>query len=90
MPIHVVNAIWARLVRILRALGPCRRWGTHGGWLPVASEEVDPDAPLLASFLDYLHRVRGWSRTPAKAFFCAADAFWIGSAITIPTKTSRR
>lgn len=32
----------------------------------------------------------GWSLMPAKAFFWAAAAFWIGSAITIPAMTSRR
>ncbi|RVI13162.1 integrase [Sinorhizobium meliloti] len=41
------------------ALGHARRVAPERFIIAVPSEEDDPDAPLLASFSDYLHRVRG-------------------------------
>ncbi|MDW9645608.1 integrase, partial [Sinorhizobium meliloti] len=43
----------------MSALGHARRVAPERFIISVPSEEDDPDAPLLASFSDYLHRVRG-------------------------------
>ncbi|ASP89529.1 hypothetical protein CDO26_35620 (plasmid) [Sinorhizobium meliloti] len=67
MPIHqdvidsYLGAFTTHTPRIgaVSALGHARRVAPERFIISVPSEEDDPDAPLLASFSDYLRRVRG-------------------------------
>ncbi|AUX78951.1 site-specific integrase [Sinorhizobium fredii] len=66
MPIHqdVVDSYLRTFttdsrIGAVSALGHARRVAPERFIVSVPSEECDPDAPLLASFSDYLHRVRG-------------------------------
>ncbi|WKL24437.1 hypothetical protein Q1M63_02510 (plasmid) [Sinorhizobium meliloti] len=67
MPIHqdvidgYLSAFTTDTPRIgaVSALGHARRIAPERFNISVPSEEDDPDAPLLAHFSDYLHRVRG-------------------------------
>lgn len=96
MPIQSIKmsstAIWARLLQILRASGPFRLWHTHGECLrsgslfPFQVKRLTRMLCFWPPFRTICARYGAWSRRPAKVFFWAVAAFWIGSAIAAPAK----
>lgn len=84
------TAIWARLVRILPRIGHAWRVAPEGFIISAPSEEDDSDAPLLASFSEYLHRVRGLEPNTREGVPLRAHRFLDWIAVTIPAQNLRR